>query len=298
MTRDEFFKNFEKKSTINNYIKSFKKFDSYLQTKNQTEEEYFKLLNESEIHLRYNLLQELLNHIKLTVSPAVTRNYFENLFKYFLLSGVQLDYTQRKLRVKFPRVITRILEGLDKEGMKKLISFASYNFATYLESLAGSGMRESEGLQLEPSMIMFDEFPCRLKLPGRITKFSIPRETFLPPKTIEKIKELIRIKETKPNETIFVSNYNIDNTLNDFETVFAQLRTKAGLDTPNRSKFQQNDITLHSCRAYFITTFTDHKLAEFGHALAGHTKFSGVYFRKSLKENQMTYASIMSDLEF
>ena len=37
-----------------------------------------------------------------------------------------------------------------------------------------------------------------------------------------------------------------------FEKYFAKIRTKAGLDTLNRAKHQQNDITLHSLRAYFI----------------------------------------------
>jgi len=297
MNRDSFLKRFDKASTINGYLKSFKKLDEYLQLKNITEDQFISNLNLFEEHEKYNELQNLIDSIKDKVSPRVTRNYFDNIFMYFLINGVKLDYTQKKLRLKFPRISVPQFEGLDRAQVVTLLNYGSDNFKTYMMVLVGGGLRETEGLKLKPSMILFEEYPTRLKLPGNITKFSIPRETFLPPLISDKLKKLIQDKELKDDDYIFVKTWN-DKSLEDFEKYFAKIRTNAGLDTPQRKKHQQNDITLHSFRAFFITTFTDNGLESFGHALAGHTKYMQTYYRKSLSERQRSYAGIMNKIDF
>lgn len=296
--RDKFLSRYDNKSTIANYHKSFKKLDQFLQETNQTEQNFIEKLNVSELHTRYNLLQELIDSIKKTVSEPVTRNYFDNLFMYFLLEGVPLDYTQKKLRLRFPRVRSKVFEGLDRERIEIIFSKSkSLNFVNYMKCLCGGGFRETEGLLVTPRMIKFDKYPVLASLPAEITKYSIERETFLPPNIAASIQQQIIVNGIKPNENIFVTNYT-DNTLKDFEEYFAALRTKAGLDTPDRKKHQQNDITLHSLRAFFITTFTDHGQEAFGRALAGHTKYRNVYYRKSPNQRITIYSSIMNDLDF
>ena len=246
---------------------------------------------------KYQLLQDFIDHIKSTVSPRVTRNYFDNIFLYFLLNDLPLDYTQKKLKLKFPRISENQFEGLDVEKIKLLLSFPSENFRGYMSALFGGGLRETEGLKLTPSMIKFEEYPVRIKLPGEITKFKIPRETFLPGIPAQRIKELIESKGIKDNETIFLKNWN-ERSLEDFEEYFAKIRTKAGLDTPNRKKNQKNDISLHSCRAFFITTFTDKGLEAFGHALTGHTRYMKTYYRKSIEQRRINYLTVAPFLDF
>lgn len=295
--RDEFLSRFDKQATKNNYLKAFIKLDHYLNSKQITEDQFILKLKDTTDFRNYNMLQNLVDSIKENVSPPTCRLYFDCLFKYFLIEGVPLDFTQKRLRIKLPRVINKNYEGLDYDNLVRLIDLSSVNYGIYLRTLAGSGMRETEGLLLEPSMIKFYEFPVRLILPGSITKFSIPRETFLPTNTAKKVQELIESKNVKPNETIF--SYPVtERTLIEYEKNFASIRTRAGLDTPDRIRNQKNDITLHSCRAYFITTFTDNGQHDFGHALAGHSKYFSTYFRKSMKERQTIYSSIMSKVDF
>lgn len=295
--RDEFLSRFEKQSTKNNYLKAFSKLDEFLNSNQITEDQLILKLKDVTEFKNYHVLQNLVNFIKENVSPATCRLYFDCLFIYFLLQGVPLDYTQKRLRVKFPRVVKRTYEGLDYEALSKLIKLSSRNFGAYLRTLTGSGMRETEGLLLQPSMIRFDEFPVRLVLPGEITKFSIPRETFLPPNTAKLVQTIIEDKGIKPNETIFTNPYTPE-TLIEYEKYFASIRTKAGLDTINRIRNQKNDITLHSCRAFFITAFTDNGQHDIGHALAGHSKYLETYYRKSMKERQTIYGSVMSKVDF
>lgn len=295
--RDKFLNGFENESTKNNYLKSFKKFDQFLLTRYLNEIEFFTVLNGLEKYEKYNLLQELVNFIKVDVSPRTVRQYFDNLFKYFLISGADLDYTQKRLFVKFPRIIEKRFMGLDRVEIIKLLGFSSRNFSLYLRLLAGSGVRESEGLKITPRMILFDEYPVKIKMPGDITKLSIPRETMIPPGLSKDLQDHIFDKGIGLDNVLFSKEYN-QNTLLDFEKSFSEIRTKAGLDTINKEVRQQNDITLHSFRAFFITCFINNDLAEFGHALAGHSGSFSIYYRMSEEKKKEKYSIVMNELDF
>lgn len=297
MTRQTFLDRSDNDSTIANYKKSFKKLDEFLQEQNITESNFIESLIKLPLHEKYQLLQKLIDSIKPKVSPGTTKQYFDNLFIYFLLEGAPLDYTQKKIRLSFPRKETKHFEGLDEDNIKNLLSHGSVNFQTYMSTLVGAGLRETEGLLLEPGMIKFDEYPVRIKIPGRIAKYNIAREPFLPPKNSEKLQDLIKTKQVKPGQTIFTDNYS-KHTLKDFEQQFALIRTKCNLDTPNRKKYQQNDITLHSFRSFFITTVTDLLNEATAGALAGHSRYMKTYYRKPLHKRQLQFAPIMEALEF
>lgn len=296
-TRGNFLSRIEAPATVNNWKKAFKKFDEYLTQTGQTEEYFIKRLNELEVYERYNHLQDLIDFIKHTTRPHTTRNYFTMLFKYLLMQGVALDYTQKRIRLKLPRIIQQRFEGLDRENIFKLLGYASENFSLYMRTLAGLGTRETEGVLLMPYMFKFEENPVRVLLPAQITKLKAPRETFCPPKLSYDLQAIILKKQLGKYDYIYTKKY-YPKIIEDFDKVFGTIRDKAGLGTKNRAKWQQNDITLHSLRAYFITTFTDHGLDSFGHALAGHTKDLSVYFRKSLKSRQETYSRVMNELDF
>ena len=300
MNRDEFLSRFNSISTKAGYLKTFKKFDLYLDSIKTSEEDFLSRLNSSEKSVKYETLQNVINFLKDTnISNVVVRNYFDNLFKYFLISGIDLDYTQKKLRLIFPRISDRRFEGFDREGIEKVLNlkYGSKVFKLYCRGLAGGGFRENELLQVTPRMILFNEHPVRVKLPAEITKFNIYRETFLPKNTARLIRERIMEKDIKEDQTIFVKNWSLG-SLGYFEKIFDTVRRMTDLETPNRKRYQQNDITLHSFRAFFITTFTDHNKERFGHALSGHSKDLSVYFRKSLKQRQLEYLAVTDSLDF
>ena len=230
MTREEFLKRTNNENTTSNYKKSFKKLDEFLQQKAITEKIFLDALNNLPLHQKYKELQKLVDFIKIDVSAGTTKQYFDNLFIYFLLEGAPLDYTQKKIRLSFPRKSTIQFEGLDEDSVRLLCSYGSVNFQTYLSTLVGAGLRESECLLLEPQMILFSEYPTRIKLPKEITKFNIPRETFLPTKNSQKLQQLIESKNISNNQTIFTSHYS-KNTLKDFEQQFSQIRKKCNLET-------------------------------------------------------------------
>ena len=297
MTRETFLNRSDNDSTIANYHKSFKKLDEFLIEQNITEYNFIQSLINLPLHEKYQHLQKLVDSIKPKVSPGTTKQYFDILFIYFLLEGAPLDYTQKKIRLSFPRKETKQFDGLTEDNITNLLSHGSPNFQTFCSALVGAGMRETECLLLEPQMILFDEYPVRIKIEPRIAKFHIGRETFLPPKNAKRLQDLIAIKQVTPGNTIFTEHYS-KHTLKEFEDQFASIRTKCNLDTPNRKKHQQNDFTLHSFRSYFITTVTDALNEATAHALAGHSRYMKTYYRKALSKRQSQFAPIMQELEF
>lgn len=298
MNRETILSQNKSPSTVLNYKKAFKKFDLFLEEKAITESKFIELLEGFSNPQKYSTLQELINFISKSVSPRVTKEYFETVYKYLLLKEVPLDRDQKDLRLEFPRSSKARFEGLDEKMILRILEYEEDpNMRAFYSCGFGAGMRETEALLLTPSMIRFNENPVRLILPKEITKFNIPRETFLAPKPAERIKNIVYQNHIRENKTIF-ADYDPKNTLIEFEKHFAKIRHNVGYDTPNRKKNQQNDITLHSFRAFFTTIFMDSGLDWFGLAITGHTKYMDTYFRKSLTQRQLTFNQVIEKINF
>jgi len=298
MDRIEFRNRAESISTKQGYDKAFKKFDSWLDVKQIQESKFLELLEGFEVHQKYNLLQEVIDFIKGSVSPRVARGYFETIFMYLVLVGSPLDYTQKKLRLKFPRAGQRRFEGLDRNKIDSIMrTETSVIHQGYYSLLYGAGLRETEALLVTPSMFEFSNI-TRLKLPAEITKFKIERETFIAEIPASRIKKIIELNDYRNDDLIFIEKYDELNTLIGFEKHFARIRSKAGLDTLNRKLHQQNDITLHSFRSFFITVLTDNDLESFAHAITGHRRYMDTYYRNSLDSRIEKFSKVSDKINF
>jgi len=142
MNREEFLKRLESQSTINGYNKAFKKLDKFLLKNGLNDQSFIDRINGLPIHEKYNFLQELIDSFKGEVDPGTTRNYFDRLFKYFLLCGCSLDYTQKKIRLQFPRKVGKRFEGLDPQNIISILKETSKVFGGYMRVLVGGGIRD------------------------------------------------------------------------------------------------------------------------------------------------------------
>lgn len=297
LDRELFLKRFDSEKTRKKYETILSNLDDYLKQKNTSEDDFKAMLNNLPINDRYNILQDLVYFLSAKLSPRSTRNYFDALFKYLLYSGFELDYTQRRIRVQFPRIASKRFEGLDRGMIKTLLDNAKPKLGLYLRVLAGGGFRESEALQLKPKHIMFDEMPARVLLDHTMTKFSIGRETFLPENTVLYLKSYIRLNNIGNDDYIFTKKYH-PRLVFTFDKAFDVLRRRVGLEKQDRKKHEHNDIKLHSFRAWFITTWTELGKPEFGHALAGHSKELSVYYRTSKQTRSETFLQYQSHFDF
>lgn len=298
MNRLEFRNRAESESTKKGYDKAFKKFDSWLELKQITEKRFIELLDGFSNEQKYKLLQELIDYIKGVVSPSVTHGYFFNIINYLFLNDCPIDSKQISLRLKLPRKSKPRFDGLDQDKIKSLMRIeTSQLHNAYYSLLYGGGLRETEALRVTPLMFEFANI-TRLKLPKEITKFNIKRETMIAEVPANRIKEYIELNDYRNNDLIFLNKWNDETDLIPFEKHFARLRNKVGMDTINRKKNQQNDITLHSFRSFFITTLTDHDLESFAHALTGHSKYMDTYYRKSIDKRIETFSKVAEFVNF
>lgn len=294
---DEFLKRFESERTRTKYVVILKRFDSFLESRNQAFEDFQKQCAESEQHQKYNILQELVYFLSKELSPRSVRNYFDAIFKYLLYSGFEFDYTQRRIRVQFPRITNKRFEGLDRTLIMRLFGLADPRIYLYMRLLAGGGFREAECLQLKPKYFHFFEDPVRVDVVSEIAKFGIERETFIPKQTANLLQDYIRLKNIGNEDFIFVKEYR-PSSVYIMDEAFSRLRKKAGLATPDRKKHQHNELKLHSFRAWFITTWSEIGKRDFGHALAGHSKELSVYYRTSKQMRAETYKQFEIHFDF
>ena len=295
MDRDEFLNRKVSPLTVANYKKAFKKFDLFLDELGLREPVFIDQLKDYSIERKYKTLQRLIDYISNSVSPRSTKEYFGIICKYLKRNQIRIDLDEWDL--DFPRNTKRRFEGLDRSKIEMILRMDDIPFfRAYYSLLYGAGLRETEALLITPRMIEFGTI-TRIKLPGTITKFNIERETFLAEKPANRLRELINSLDLRFDEHIFIKQYD-ENMLIPFEKHFAKIRNKCGLDTPNKQKHAQNDITLHSFRAFFITTLTDQNMEWFAHALTGHSKYMDTYYRKSLDERIKTFSKVAEFLNF
>lgn len=297
MDRELFLKRFDSGKTRRKYEVILSRLDVFLKSRFANEDDAKQSINGMATNEKYNFLQDLVYDLSKDLSPRSVRNYFDSMFKYLLYSGFEFDYTQRRIRVQFPRIVSKRFEGLDRTIINLLLEKAPLRLGIYMRVLVGGGLRESEGLQLKPRFIMFDETPTRIKLDHSITKFSIERETFLPPNTSLYLKSYIQLNHIGMDDYIFVKNYKPSSVFT-IDKAFAALRKKTGLQTLDRQRNQHNDIKLHALRAFFITTWTELGKPDFGHALAGHSKELSVYYRTSKQMRSETYLQYQNHFDF
>ena len=280
-----------------NYRKAWRHWDAWLGTQGKTEAAYVAWLGEQPRADRYASLQAFVAYLGGLVSPRTVKDYFDRIFKWLVLLDADLDYSAKRIRLRLPRVPMRRFAGLDHSMIATELRHCTPRFGLYLRVLAGSGMRETEALRLTPGMVRFDEVPCRLELPVEITKFNCARESYLPPHTAEMLRQRVADKDKGPDDPILIRRYSAYSLI-EAEKEYARVRAAAGFETPNRKKYQQHDITLHSHRAYYITACTYAGVASFGHATAGHSKNLSVYYRMSPAVRRQTYADIAETVDW
>ena len=279
---EQFLQRFSSASTKQNYIKALKHFEEF--QKLNSSRHISTVLSAGEEQEKYQVLQDFIQFLSGKLSASVTKNYFDCCFNFLYYSGVKIEHQKKRYFLRFPKIHKKRFEGLDRDKIVLLLrSCTSPQFRCYLAMLAGSGLRESEALQIQKSdfRIVGDIAVCKVR--SEITKTKEQRDTMVPAAVLEKYE--------------FAESYSHAKLVYK-EKLFSKLRRTAGLESPSRAARAQNDITLHSFRAYFISTFSDMGLTAFGHSLAGHRAYMDEYYRTSESDRLDNYRRAIKKLDF
>ena len=323
-------------STANEYkfrLTHFEKF-VYSHYNNSTIDNLIDDIIESKLD-PYEILGDYCIYLQeMGLYSSTLKNRVTTAKNFFEFNDVEISPRKFKLKVKFPKNISRIKEALDKNDIINILNSCSdMKLKTYVMLLASTGMRAVEALSIRIRDIDFDSSPAKLTVRGEHTKTKVDRYVFLTRETVEQIKKWIdykhrerricyKDKETGKsleeyrmphkdiNDFLFSVRQNDDNIntnsfnrINNFYTTlvvqFEKTLDRNGMGSREegiKTRRIRRKITLHSFRRFVKTTISDLGYADYSEWFIGHS--GSTYWRKKDSEKAEIFKKIEPYLTF
>jgi len=258
-------------------------------------------------------------------SNATIRQYFTTAKEFLNDCGCKIYSEDIKRKIKLPRKIVTITEGLTKESVAQILRLANYKLSTLILLACSSGMRLGEILQLKLSDIDFDTKPTTIKLRAETTKTREGRITHISTETTQALKDYLA--KSKNTDYVFLIDYDEKlKKLEESKTSSGKLKARMekkleGLTSEEKLRFRlritkhnfENQLTrvkadipelnqraengrfhvhFHAFRYFFKTQVTDAHESDFAEALMGHKSTKLIYYRQNSKKRQKTYLDV------
>ncbi len=337
-------------NSLNHYLKSIK-----VMNKNTANEYKFRLHTfEKFVLLQYNsTIDTLIDDIigskldpyeilgdyciylqEMGLCSSTLKNRVTTAKNFLEFNDVEISPRKFKLKVKFPKNISRIKEALDKNDIINILnSCSNIKLKTYVMLLGSTGMRAVEALSIRIRDIDFDSSPAKLTVRGEHTKTKVDRSLFLTRETVTQIKKWIdykhrerricyKDKETGKsleeyrmplkdiNDFLFSARQNDDNIntnsfnrINNFYTTlvvqFEKTLDRNGMGSREegiKTRRIRRKITLHSFRRFVKTTISDLGYSDYSEWFIGHS--GSTYWRKKDNEKAEIFKKIEPYLTF
>jgi len=283
---EEFLKNFESKSTISTYRYAL---NSFFKVIGASADEYFeeKRNYEEDIRTFFNAIKH---------RPPKTVQLFLSAVRTFLVEN------DVELSERFWRSLRRRKKGSRALTMDKVPSNAELRrFITHMPiqgkalflTLASSGMRIGEALQLKLNDLDLNRDPAKIYIRGEYTKSGNPRIAFISSEAKEAIEEWLKVREQYIGGAVRKSHKykkrEEDNRVFPFEnnTAYAIWRNglkKAGFLEKDKSTNRQT-IHPHVLRKFFRTKMAQVIPVDITEALIGHEGYLTEVYRRHSEED-------------
>ncbi len=300
-TRESFFNEKLKSKTestkkgYNAVLRNFDEFCKAHHERNSDEiiEELFTVKGEDQEDALLEIYQLWVNwNIERKISPQAIQNYFSKLKIYLQYRGLKVPEDEIKDNVEFPKIIKEEKYPLKQEEILKILEASKPHRKSLYLSLASSGMRIGEAVQLRKKDLDFTHERVMIKIPASITKTKTGRTTFISAEAHEMLKS--RLKKITPDELIWGTTTRFRSARSSEEEAFRRMIIKIGLDDKYETTTTRK-ITLHSFRSYFYTRAARHD-DNFAHGIMGHTTYMATYGRLEDEDKLKIYLKIEPDL--
>jgi len=194
--------------------------------------------------------------------------------------------------VGFPKIIKEEKYPLKQEEILKILEASKPHRKSLYLTLASSGMRIGEAVQLRKKELDFTHERVMIKIPANITKTKTGRTTFISSEAHEWLKP--RLRKIGPDDLIWGTTNRFSSARSSEEEAFRRSVEKIGLDDKYESSSTRK-ITLHSFRSYFYTRAARHD-DNFAHGIIGHTPYMSSYGRLTDEEKLQIFLQIEPDL--
>ena len=250
--------------------------------------------------------------------PMTARNYFTSIEKFLFRSGIELKArTLDDIRGSLPIGGAKGVEDeIDKEIIDKLLKHMDLKGKSLILTLASSGMRINEALQITLDDINLDSNPPKISIRPEYTKSKMHRITFISKEAKTMLVEWLNVREKYIKESLnknrgFV-NKGIcakkdedDNRVYPFSRSVMDQMWENALKNANLLSLDKNTnrktLRIHQMRKYFRTQLGDK--VDIVEALMGHEGYLTNAYRRYtnkqlaeyyLKNERLLYIS-MSD---
>ncbi len=258
-------------------------------------------------------------------SNATIRQYVTTAKEFLNDCGCKIYSEDIRRKIKLPRKIVTITEGLTKESIAQILRLANYKLATLILIACSSGMRLGEILQLKLSDVDYTTKPTTIKIRAETTKTREGRITHISTEATQALKDYLA--KSKNTDHVFLINYDeklkrleesktssgklkarMEKKIEGFtseEKLLFRLRitkhnfesqlTRLKADIPELNQRAENGrfhVHFHAFRYFFKTQVTDAHESDYAEALMGHKSVKLVYYRQNTKKRQKTYLDV------
>ncbi|MGD1839196.1 MAG: tyrosine-type recombinase/integrase, partial [Nitrososphaeraceae archaeon] len=262
-------------------------------------------------------LIEKLNHMELNVYDVLNKyciylksntNILSSTFRDKIITAktfleyndVEISPKKFKLKVRFPKTVSRNKEAIDKKDIIKILNgISDLRLRTYVLLLASTGLRATEALSIRIKDINMDSNNIsKITIRGEYTKTRTDRFVFLTNEMADQIKTWLDYKYRKrrvcfkdgitgkniteyrkpsrnSNELIFSLNRKDkakpETFYVNFASAFAKTLDRIGMGDREDGNETRREITLHSFRRFAKTTISDLGYSDYSEWFIGHT---------------------------
>ena len=245
----------------------------------------------------------------------------KNFLEY---NDIEINPRKFKLKVRYPKTISRHKEAIDKTDIIKIVNGCSdLRLKTYVMLLASTGLRATEALSIRLKDLDIISEPAKLIIRGEYTKTKVDRYVFLTREVKEQIKIWLdykyrtrricykdketqksiteyRTPEKKPYGLIFSINQTDKSKpellYKNLGAIFAKTLDRIGMGNKEDENERRRKITLHSFRRFVKTTISDLGYSDYSEWFIGHS--GSTYWRKKDNEKAEIFQKIEPYLTF
>ena len=277
----------------------------------------------------YNILNEYCIFLKnnYNLSNTTLRDKIITAKTFLEFNDIELNPKKFKLKVRFPKIVFRHKEAIDKEDIIKILNGCSdLRLKTYVMLLASTGLRATEALSIRIKDLNLgsnDGCPSKAIIRGEYTKTKVSRYVFLTREMQYQMKIWLDFKyrkrrichkdketgksiseyrtpEKKLHDLIFSINQT-DNTKPELlyynlAYIFSNTLDRIGMGDREDENQRRRKITLHSFRRFVKTTISDLGYSDYSEWFIGHS--GSTYWRKKDNEKAEIFKKIEPYLTF
>jgi len=240
------------------------------------------------------------------IPPLTAKMRYNAVKEFYAFIGFELSpREQKRVRAKLPKGSSRTIErDLDHDTLHAIIQHMDIKSKAMSLTLASSGMRIGELVQLNITDFNFNENPATVTIRGEYTKTGESRFTFISKEAVDSLQEWLKVREkymtaAANRNRAFVRRERAKERLKNDKRMFPFSQKNAGEIWTNALKNSgylsydpgtgRSQIHIHMLRKFFRSQLALACPVDIVEALMGHSGYLTNAYRRFTKKQMGEY---------